>query len=147
MDVFSTAQRSAVMARVRSKNTGPERAVRSLLHCLGFRFRLHRSDWPGTPDIVMSGRGTVVFVHGCFWHQHHNCPSAARPTSNRVYWDKKLDRNQARDISNQRALKRAGWRAIVVWECKTIDAAKSRWACDDAVKCGKTVGVGGPSCG
>lgn len=119
MDVFSKAQRSAVMARVRSKNTGPEKLVRSLLHRLGFRFRLHRSDLPGTPDIVMPGRGIAVFVHGCFWHQHNNCPLAARPASNRTYWDNKLDRNRTRDISNQRALKQLGWKVVVVWECQT----------------------------
>lgn len=121
MDVFSKEQRSAVMARVRSKNTGPEKAVRSLLHRLGFRFRLHRSDLPGTPDIVMPGRGIVIFVHGCFWHQHNNCPSAARPASNQPYWNRKLDRNKVRDVFNQRALKRAGWKVIVVWECQVTD--------------------------
>lgn len=119
MDVFSKAQRSAVMARVRSKDTAPEKVTRSLLHRLGFRFRLHRADLPGTPDIVMPGRGAVVCVHGCFWHQHRNCPSAARPASNRTYWDKKLDGNRRRDAANRRALTRLGWKVFVVWECQT----------------------------
>ena len=123
MDVFSKAQRSAVMARVRSKDTKPEKIVRSLLHRLGFRFRLHRADLPGTPDIVMPGRGIVVFVHGCFWHQHARCASANRPASNRVYWNNKLDRNRTRDAANKRALRRLGWKVVVVWECqiKNID--------------------------
>lgn len=121
MDVFSKAQRSAVMGSVRSKNTTPEIAVRSLLHRLGFRFRLHRSELPGMPDIVMPGRRIVVFVHGCFWHQHRNCPRAVRPSSNRIYWDKKLDRNAARDVASQQALRQLGWKVVVVWECQIRD--------------------------
>jgi DNA mismatch endonuclease, patch repair protein len=126
VDVFSKAQRSAVMARVRGKNTTPEKAVRSLLHRLGFRFRLHRTDLPGTPDIVMPGRRTALFVHGCFWHQHANCRSAKRPAGNRVYWNRKLDRNMLRDGANKRALKKLGWKVIIVWECQTKHAAKLR---------------------
>ena len=121
MDVYSKAQRSATMARVRGKDTAPEKAVRSLLHRLGFRFRLHRSDLPGTPDIVMPGRGIVILVHGCFWHQHPNCPHATRPTSNCAYWNAKLDRNVVRDADNQRALKRLGWKVAVIWECQLKD--------------------------
>ena len=126
MDVFSKAQRSAVMARVRGKDTTLEKAVRSLLHRLGFRFRLHRTDLPGTPDIVMPGRRTVLFVHGCFWHQHTNCPSAKRPASNRVYWNRKLDRNMLRDSANKRALKKLDWKVIIVWECQTKNVATLR---------------------
>jgi len=118
MDVFSKDQRSAVMSRVRSKDTDPEKSVRSLLHRLGFRFRLHQSDLPGKPDIVLPGRGIVIFVHGCFWHQHKNCLSASRPASNREYWDGKLEKNKIRDSSNQRALRRLGWKVVVVWECQ-----------------------------
>ena len=124
MDVFSKAQRSAVMAKVRGKDTTPEKTVRSLLHRLGFRFRLHRRDLPGKPDIVMPGRRTVVFVHGCFWHQHRNCPSADRPASHRAYWNKKLDRNVMRDAVNRGALTRLGWKVIVVWECRIKDTGK-----------------------
>lgn len=114
------------MARVRGKDTALEKAVRSLLHRLGFRFRLHRTDLPGTPDIVMPGRRTVLFVHGCFWHQHTNCPSAKRPASNRVYWDRKLDRNMLRDSANKRALKKLDWKVIIVWECQTKNVATLR---------------------
>ena len=114
------------MARVRGKDTTLEKAVRSLLHRLGFRFRLHRTDLPGTPDIVMPGRRTVLFVHGCFWHQHTNCPSAKRPASNRVYWNRKLDRNMRRDSANKRALKKLDWKVIIVWECQTKNVATLR---------------------
>lgn len=126
MDVFSKAQRSAVMASVRGKDTAPEKIVRSLLHRLGFRFRLHRADLPGKPDIVLPARGIAIFVHGCFWHQHRNCPAAARPASNRAYWDKKLDRNHARDALNRRALTRLGWKTVIVWECEIKRAERLR---------------------
>lgn len=119
MDVFSKEKRSAVMARVGSGDTAPEIFVRSLLHRLGYRFRLHRRDLPGTPDIVMPGRHTVIFVHGCFWHQHTNCSAAARPTSNRDYWNAKLDGNIARDKRCQKLLRSLGWKVVVVWECET----------------------------
>ena len=114
------------MARVRGKDTTLEKAVRSLLHRLGFRFRLHRTDLPGTPDIVMPGRRTVLFVHGCFWHQHTHCPSAKRPAGNRVYWNRKLDRNMRRDSANKRALKKLDWKVIIVWECQTKNVATLR---------------------
>jgi len=119
MDVFSKEKRSAVMARVRSRDTSPEITVRSLLHRLGYRFRLHRHDLPGTPDIVMPGRRTVIFVHGCFWHQHARCAAAARPTSNCDYWNAKLDGNITRDKRCQKLLRSLGWKIIVVWECET----------------------------
>jgi DNA mismatch endonuclease (patch repair protein) len=117
-DVFSSSQRSAVMARVRGKDTAPEKAVRSLLHRLGYRFRLHRTDLPGTPDITLPGRRAVILVHGCFWHQHMGCKHAARPASNREYWDTKLNSNMARDTTNIRSLKKLGWKVLVVWECR-----------------------------
>jgi DNA mismatch endonuclease (patch repair protein) len=119
MDVFSKEKRSAVMARVRNRNTTPEITVRSLLHRLGYRFRLHRRDLPGTPDIVMPGLRTVIFVNGCFWHQHAHCVAAARPTSNCDYWNAKLDGNIARDTRCQQLLRSLGWRVVVVWECET----------------------------
>lgn len=124
MDVFSTRQRSAVMAKVRAKNTAPEMLVRSLLHGLGYRFRLHRRDLPGSPDLTLSKFRTVVFVHGCFWHQHLGCKRADRPTSNRQYWNKKLDRNIARDTENAHLLKGLGWKVIIVWECQTKDKSR-----------------------
>lgn len=123
-DVFDPAQRSRVMARVKSKNTRPELAVRSMLHGLGYRFRLHRSDLPGTPDIVLSRYRTVIFVHGCFWHQHPGCSQAHRPATHVAYWNAKLDRNRRRDAEHTAALKAAGWKVILVWECQIKDARR-----------------------
>ena len=117
MDVFSPSKRSEIMARVRSKNTRPELAVRSGLHRMGFRFRLHRADLPGHPDIVLPRFKAAVFVHGCFWHGHPNCRHADRPTSNIGFWNKKIDRNISRDRTNRSALKRLGWTVVTVWEC------------------------------
>lgn len=118
MDVFSRTERSAVMARVPSKNSVPEMAVRSLLHRLGYRFRLHRADLPGKPDITLPRYRTAIFVNGCFWHQHQGCKDACRPRSNRDYWNKKLDKNVARDIENTRLLTALGWQVLVIWTCE-----------------------------
>ena len=109
------------MAAVKGSDTTPELIVRRLLHAAGYRFRLHRKDLPGKPDIVLPKHRAVVFVHGCFWHQHPNCKHAARPTSRRSYWDPKLDRNVARDTRNLAALEEAGWRTLVIWECEMGD--------------------------
>ncbi|MBZ0261836.1 MAG: very short patch repair endonuclease [Hyphomicrobiales bacterium] len=106
------------MRHVRSKNTTPEVAVRSLLHRLGYRFRLHRRDLPGNPDIVLPKHRVVVFVHGCFWHRHENCKRASLPASNLEYWLAKFERTILRDKENQRKLKRLGWKVVVVWECE-----------------------------
>ena len=115
---FTPAQRSAVMAQVKSVNTTPEIAVRRMVHGLGYRFRLHRRDLPGTPDLVLPRHRAVIFVHGCFWHQHR-CPRGdRRPEANRAYWTDKLRRNVKRDIENQRRLRRMGWRVLTVWECQ-----------------------------
>lgn len=111
------------MARVKSNDTSPERAVRSLLHSLGFRFRLHRSDLPGKPDIVLSGCRAAVFVHGCFWHGHMGCSRNRRPSSNTTYWDRKLDGNKARDERNLLALSELGWRTLVIWQCEVREPA------------------------
>lgn len=112
--------RSWTMAQVRSKNTTPEIAVRKAAHALGLRFRLHRSDLPGKPDIVFPARRIALFVHGCFWHQHR-CKRARRPKTNTAYWTKKLDRNLQRDRSTAQALRKSGWRCAVIWECETKD--------------------------
>jgi len=109
------------MARVKGRDTAPEMIVRSLLHRLGFRFRLHRKDLPGKPDIVLPKYKTVIFVHGCFWHQHEDCKASVRPTSNIEYWSKKLDRNIARDEENKAALKAEGWHVVILWECEIKD--------------------------
>jgi len=117
-DVYDTAKRSAVMARVKSRDTGPERTLRRLLTGLGARYRLHRRDLPGSPDVVMPGRRLAIFVHGCFWHGH-DCPRGARvPKANRDYWLAKVARNRARDQRNRDDLDAAGWRVETVWECE-----------------------------
>ncbi len=118
-DVFTPAQRSAVMAKVHSRDTKPEILVRSLIHRMGFRFRLHNKRLPGNPDIVLPRHKKIVFVHGCFWHQHEGCPHAARPASNVDYWNKKLDGNLRRDKINLEKLEAMGWRVLVIWECET----------------------------
>ena len=104
------------MSRVRSTNTEPERAVRSILHSAGLRFRLHQKALPGSPDIVLRSYHTVVFVHGCFWHSH-SCARGRRPTTNADFWREKLDRNAARDKENAKKLKTMGWRVETVWAC------------------------------
>lgn len=107
------------MARIKSKNTKPEMVVRKLAHKLGYRYRLHRKDLPGKPDLVFASRKAVIFVHGCFWHQHPdpNCKDAVLPKSRPEYWLPKLERNQSRDADAIVQLERAGWRVMVIWDC------------------------------
>ncbi len=122
-DVFTPEQRSAVMRAVPARNTAPELKVRRLLTAMGLRYRLHRRDLPGSPDIVFPSRRLALFVHGCFWHGH-DCPRGARtPKSNVDYWRTKIARNQARDDRASTALAAAGWRAATVWECGLRDEA------------------------
>lgn len=123
-DVFTPEKRRWIMARVTSSDTKPELVVRSLVHRLGFRFRLHAADLPGKPDLVLPRHGKVIFVHGCFWHQHANCERAQRPTSNVLFWNKKLDGNTSRDRRNLAKLRRLGWKALVIWECQTTSASR-----------------------
>lgn len=99
----------------------PELAIRRMLHALGYRFRLHRKDLPGKPDLVFPSRRAVLFVHGCFWHQHQNCKIARIPRTNLDYWVPKLARNVERDAQNQKLLAASGWRSMIVWECQTQD--------------------------
>src|SRR4051794_13648069 len=103
------------MARIRGKATGPELRVRKAAHALGLRFRLHRKDLPGNPDLVFPRYRTVVFVHGCFWHQHRNCRRASKPKSRTEYWGPKLERNIARDLNNAQRLRDIGWRVAILW--------------------------------
>lgn len=117
-DIFSVAKRSEVMSKIGGKNTKPERIVRSLLHRLGYRFRLHRRDLPGRPDVVLPRYRTVIFVHGCFWHLHPGCPSGRLPGTHREFWQKKLEGNMARDARNVGALRSEGWNVITLWECE-----------------------------
>jgi DNA mismatch endonuclease (patch repair protein) len=119
MDTLSKAERSALMARVKSRNSLPELKVRSMAHRLGYRFRLHRRDLPGTPDIVFPKWKTVIFVHGCFWHRHSGCRLASNPKSNVPFWANKFSQNVERDRRIAKALRRQGWRVKVVWECQT----------------------------
>ena len=126
MDKISAERRSANMRRIRSKNTSPELALRRFLHGLGYRFRLHRKDLPGQPDLVFPGRRKVIFVHGCFWHQHPSCREGRIPGSRIEYWEPKLKRNQTRDAATQRLLKEQGWRVLVIWECELTDLKSLR---------------------
>jgi DNA mismatch endonuclease (patch repair protein) len=111
------------MRAVKGKDTKPEQAVRSLLHALGYRFRLHRRDLPGSPDIVFPGRKAAIFVHGCFWHGHTCTRGGRMPKANADYWAGKLARNKARDATARAALEALGWRVLTVWECEIRDAA------------------------
>ena len=116
MDKYSTEKRSSMMSSVKTKNTKPEILVRSILHKSGLRFRLHRKDLPGSPDIVLPKYKTAIFVHGCFWHGH-DCPKGRRPASNQEFWNEKLDKNIERDKANYISLQSLGWSVKVIWEC------------------------------
>jgi DNA mismatch endonuclease (patch repair protein) len=122
-DVFTPAERSAVMRRVKGRDTTPEMVVRRALTRLGARYRLHRKDLPGSPDVAMPGRRLAVFVHGCFWHGHDCARGARVPKQNRDYWLAKVARNRARDGDNRAALAAMGWRVETLWECELKDAA------------------------
>ncbi len=111
------------MSRITGKDTQPEIVLRRFLHARGFRFRLHRKDLPGCPDIVLPRYRTVIFVNGCFWHSH-SCKDGRRPRSNREYWNEKLERNARRDARNARKLRVLGWKRIVVWACQVKDLAR-----------------------
>jgi DNA mismatch endonuclease, patch repair protein len=124
MDRVTPSDRSRMMAAVGCKDTAPERYLRKLLFAAGFRFRLHVAGLPGKPDIVLPRHKTVVFVHGCFWHGH-SCARGKRPGSNTDFWNTKLDANIRRDRRNRAALKAAGWRSIVIWQCD-LQRASSR---------------------
>lgn len=124
MDKLSRPRRSQNMAAIRSKGMRPELAVRRAAFGLGYRYRLHCSDLPGKPDLVFRSRRKVVFVHGCFWHLHPNraCKDARPPKTNVAYWTPKLARNVSRDKQHLSALKKDGWKILIVWECQTKDA-------------------------
>lgn len=110
------------MSRIRSRDTTPERVVRSVLHRMGYRFRLHAKELPGHPDIVLPRHSTVVLVHGCFWHQHPRCRFAYTPKTRRSFWQRKFEENKERDVRARRRLRNLGWRVVTVWECQTEDA-------------------------
>ena len=128
MNKITQYKRSIIMGRIHGKDTKPEITVRSLLHSMGYRFRLHKKDLPGKPDIVLPKYKTVVFVHGCFWHQHKDCRKATIPKTNTKFWKNKLEKNVMRDSQNIDKLKSKGWNVITVWECelKDIDLLKNK---------------------
>jgi len=117
-DIYNKAERSWVMSQVRGKNTLPERMVRTALHKMGYRFRLHKADLPGKPDITLPIYRTVIFVNGCFWHQHPGCKKATIPQNNRVFWRKKLTNTVKRDKETRLRLRRMGWKVLALWECR-----------------------------
>ena len=121
MDRISRSQRSENMRRIRGEDTRPEMKIRSLLHSLGYRYRLHRNDLPGCPDIVFGPKRKVIFVHGCFWHQHRACRDGHVPKSRHYYWLPKLKHNKDRDRKNQQELRQLGWACLVIWACETSD--------------------------
>jgi DNA mismatch endonuclease (patch repair protein) len=125
-DTLNREERSRRMSLVRGRDTKPELLVRSIAHSLGYRFRLHRRDLPGTPDMVFPRLHRVVFVHGCFWHRHARCKMARLPKTRRSFWVPKLEANRLRDARKLAALKRAGWRSLVVWECQLRDLGRVR---------------------
>ena len=151
-DVVSPEKRSRMMAGIRGKGTKPEMLVRQALFAEGFRFRLHRSDLPGGPDIVLPGKKVAIFVHGCFWHRHAGCRFAKLPSSNADFWRNKLDGNVQRDRRAVEALRSAGWRVLTVWECATRDksiapsigALVHRWV-DDGAQVGEIAMPDSPS--
>ena len=119
-------KRSRNMSAIKSKNTKPEIVVRKLLHSMGYRFRLHRKDLPGSPDIVLPKYKTVIFVHGCFWHRHNNCKYATTPKTRKEFWENKFEENVKRDNLNQANLTLKGWKIIILWECQLKEDMKKR---------------------
>lgn len=119
VDRLTPERRSWLMSRVASKHTTPELRVRKAVHSLGLRFRLHRKDVPGKPDLTLPKHKTVIFVHGCFWHRHLGCPKASTPKSNVEFWQNKFAANVARDAEVRRRLQEFGWKVVTIWECET----------------------------
>ncbi len=117
VDSLTPAQRSRCMSAIRSANTRPEMAVRRLVHSMGFRYRLHKRDLPGTPDLVFCGRKKVIFVHGCFWHMHSCSRGQLKPATNPEFWARKRTRTVRRDAVSSAALRKRGWRVLTIWEC------------------------------
>jgi len=127
-DIFSQNKRSDIMSNIGNKDTKPELRIRSLLHQMGYRFRLHRKDLPGKPDIVLPKYKTVIFIHGCYWHRHTCKKGRSTPTSNREFWEEKFSKNIERDKRNLVELKNIGWNIITIWQCelKNMEKIQSR---------------------
>lgn len=128
MDFLTPQKRSKLMANVRSKNTSTELAVCKIVNSLGFRFRLHRKELPGNPDLVFAPRKSVIFVHGCFWHRHNGCKYATMPKTNAKFWREKFEKNVLRDKQARRTLRKMGWAVLIVWQCelKRAEALKTK---------------------
>lgn len=118
MDIWPKNKRSEVMSKIRSKDTKPEIILRSNLHNLGYRFRIHRKDLPGKPDIILPKYNTIIYVHGCFWHYHKDCKEGRIPVTNSNFWREKLYKNIERDKHHQLACEKLGWKVFVAWECE-----------------------------
>ena len=130
MDVFTPEKRSEVMSRIRGRDTKPELALRSMLHRLGYRFTIHgpsNRQLPGRPDLVLPKYRTVIFVHGCFWHGHEDCPHFRLPKSRHAWWKQKILGNQARDLRNENALRAMGWHVVTIWECALKKKSDHPW--------------------
>ena len=125
-DFLTKSERSKRMSRIRGKNTGPERMVRTLVHSMGYRYRLHEAGLPGKPDLVFASRRKVIFVHGCFWHLHQNCRHYRMPKARKKFWLAKLEGNRARDRRNREELKRLGWSYLILWECQLKGLEKAK---------------------
>lgn len=124
MDTFTKERRSEIMSSIRSKNTNPEKQVRSIVYRLGYRYRLHVRHLPGTPDLVFAGMRKIILVHGCFWHRHRGCKKSSIPKTNTGFWREKLDRNRARDATTLRTLRQQGWKVLTIWQCQLADVER-----------------------
>ncbi|MBE3124918.1 MAG: DNA mismatch endonuclease Vsr [Acidobacteria bacterium] len=123
-DVFPPQKRSQIMSSIRGYDTQPELSVRSLVHRMGYRFRIRQGQLPGDPDIVLPRHRKVIFIHGCFWHSHKKCKRSKRPSTNETFWNQKLDKNIDRDKRQQGELRKLGWKTLVVWQCQIRIPAK-----------------------
>lgn len=143
-DTVSPEKRSAMMARIGSKDTQPELRVRRMAHALGYRFRLHRRDLPGTPDLVFPKFRIALFVHGCYWHRHEGCPKAYTPKSRVDFWQEKFAANVERDARTTEKLRAMGWTPVVIWECETTDPVRLAEIVEERVR---RLGAAGPDQG
>ncbi|VEN72843.1 putative very short patch repair endonuclease [Candidatus Desulfarcum epimagneticum] len=134
MDVFDKRKRSRIMGKIKGKHTKPEILVRSMLHKMGYRFRLHRKDLPGNPDITLPKFKKVIFVNGCFWHGHENCKRSKRPATNSEFWNEKLNKNIRRDKKNIQELNEKGWEPLIIWTCEIKNEKKLKQKLGDFLK-------------
>ncbi|WPP01155.1 very short patch repair endonuclease [Pseudomonas sp. HR96] len=145
MDVVDPATRSRMMSGIRGKNTKPELLVRSFLHANGYRFRLHRKDLPGNPDVVLPKLRTCLFVHGCFWHRHVGCRYATTPKTRAEFWNDKFLKNVERDLNNIQALEASGWNVLIIWECQLKEDSQALEKLSDQLEQQRAALSGKPS--